>query len=168
MAVELVCGALFSSFFQVAFERLASPEVLDYFRGRKLNEELLKKLRIKLLSINVVLDDAEQKQISDSKVKAWLVMVKDAVFDAEDLLDEIDIHVSQSKLKAKSRSITSKVRNIFVPPLSSFDKGIDSRMQKVLDKLEYLAKEKDILGLKEASVGSGSQVSQKLPSTFFI
>ncbi|KAJ1413511.1 P-loop containing nucleoside triphosphate hydrolase [Sesbania bispinosa] len=165
MAVELVCGALLSSSFQVAFERLASREVLDFFRGRKLNEELLNKLNIKLLSINAVLDDAEQRQIRNPNVKAWLVMVKDAVFEAEDLLDEIDTHVSKSKLKPKSRSITSKVRNIFVPPLSSFHKGIDSRMQKVLDKLEYLAKEKDILGLKEASVGSGSQVSQKMSST---
>ncbi|KAJ1413509.1 P-loop containing nucleoside triphosphate hydrolase [Sesbania bispinosa] len=163
MAVELVCGALLSSTFQVAFERLASPEVLDYFRGRKLNQTLLKRLNIKLLSINAVLDDAERKQIRNRHVKAWLDMVKDAVFEAEDLLDEIDTHVSQCKQEAEFQSSTSKVWNIFDP---TPDQEIDeSRIEEILDNLEYLAKEKDILGLKEAIVGSGSQVSQKLPST---
>ena len=36
-----------------------------------------------------VLDDAEVKQFSNPNVKNWLVHVKDAVYDAEGLLDEI-------------------------------------------------------------------------------
>ncbi|KAJ1413482.1 P-loop containing nucleoside triphosphate hydrolase [Sesbania bispinosa] len=160
MAVELVGSALVSAFLQVTFDRLASAEILDYFQGRKLNEKLLNKLKIMLGSINVVVDDAERKQIRNQDVKAWL--------DAEDLLDEIDTQISKCKLEAESQSITSKVRNFFSAAVSSFDKGIESRMQEVLNNLEYLASKKDILGLKEAStfgVGLGSQMSQKLAST---
>ncbi|KAK2354106.1 putative disease resistance RPP13 protein [Trifolium repens] len=95
MAVELVGGALLSAFLQVTFEKLASAGIQDYFRARNLNDKLLKKLNIMLLSINAVVNDAELKQIRNQPVKAWLDAVKDAVLDAEDLLEEIDIEVSR-------------------------------------------------------------------------
>jgi hypothetical protein len=171
MALEFVGSALLSASLQVAFDRLASAEVVDYFQGRKFNDKLLKKLNITLLSINAVIDDAEQKQIRNQHVKAWLDAVKDAVFEAEDLLDEIDIQVSQCKLEAESQSSPNKVWNFFNASTNSFGKEIESKMQEVLENLEYLSRKKDILGLKEAStssgsgVGSGSLVSQKLPTT---
>ncbi|XP_057453660.1 putative disease resistance RPP13-like protein 1 [Lotus japonicus] len=168
MAVEFVGSALLSASLEVAFERLASAEIVDYFQGRKLNKKLLNKLNIMLLSINSVVDDAEQRQIRNPHVKAWLDAVKDAVFEAEDLMDEIDTKASQCNLEAESQSSTSKVWNFFNAAVSSFDKEIESRMQEILDSLEYLASQKDILGLKEAGgsgVGLGSQMSQKLPST---
>ncbi|XP_073226793.1 putative disease resistance RPP13-like protein 1 isoform X2 [Cicer arietinum] len=169
MAVEFVGSALLSASLQVAFDRLASSEVVEYFQSRKFNEKLLNRLNIMLLSINVVVDDAEQKQIINRHVKAWLDAVKDAVFDAEDLLDEIDIEVSRCKREVESQSSPSKVWNFFNVSFSSFDKEIESKMQEVLDNLEFLASKKDILGLKESSSGFGvqlsSQVSRKLPST---
>jgi hypothetical protein len=85
MAVELVGGALLSAFLQVTFEKLASADIREYFRARKLNEKLLKKLNITLLSINAVVDDAELKQIRNQSVKAWLDAVKDAVLEAEEI-----------------------------------------------------------------------------------
>ncbi|PNY05551.1 disease resistance rpp13-like protein 1-like, partial [Trifolium pratense] len=169
--VEFVGSALLSASLQVAFDRLASAEVVEYFQGRKFNDKLLKKLNITLLSINAVIDDAEQKQIRNQHVKAWLDSVKDAVFEAEDLLDEIDIQVSQLKLEAESQSSPNKVWNFFNASTNSFGKEIESKMQEVLENLEYLSSKKDILGLKEASissgfgVGFGSQVSRKLPTT---
>ena len=44
-----------------------------------------------MLALNVVLNDAEEKQIIDLAVKAWLDELKDVVYDAKDLLDEINI-----------------------------------------------------------------------------
>ncbi|KAL2335691.1 hypothetical protein Fmac_016904 [Flemingia macrophylla] len=173
MASALVGGALLSAFLQVAFDRLASPQVLDFFRLRKLDEDLLSKLNIKLLSIDALADDAEQKQFRDPRVKAWLAAARDAVFDAEDLLDEIEYEVSKSQVEAESQSqtFTYKVSNLFNATFSSFNTKIDPGMKQVLDKLEYLASQKGDLGLKEVSysgVGSGSKVSQKLPSTSLV
>ncbi|KAF2322425.1 hypothetical protein GH714_016940 [Hevea brasiliensis] len=55
-------GSLLSAFLQVLLERMASREVLDFFKGRKLNDSLLKKLKTTMISVNGVLDDAEKKQ----------------------------------------------------------------------------------------------------------
>ncbi|KAK7365189.1 hypothetical protein VNO80_14049 [Phaseolus coccineus] len=110
MAAELVGGALLSAFLQVAFDRLASPQLLHFFRRRKLDEKLLANLKIKLLSINALADDAELKQFTDPHVKAWLFAVKEAVFDAEDLLGEIDYELTRFQVEAqyKPKTFTCK------------------------------------------------------------
>ncbi|KHN46955.1 putative disease resistance RPP13-like protein 1 [Glycine soja] len=176
MAAELVGGALLSAFLQVAFEKLTSPQVLDFFHGRKLDEKLLSKMEIKLHSIQALADDAEQKQFRDPHVRNWLLKVKNVVLDAEDVLDEIQYEISKCQVEAESESQTStgcscKVPNFFkTSHASSFNKEIKSRIEQVLDSLEFLSSQKGDLGLKNASgvdygSGSGSEVSQKLPST---
>jgi len=173
MAAELVGGALLSAFLQVAFDRLASPQVLQFFRGRKLDEKLLSNLNIMLHSINVLADDAEQKQFRNPHIKAWLFAVKDVVFDAEDLLKEIEYELTRCQVEAGSepQTFTSKVSNFFNSTFSSFNKKIESEMRDVLEKLEYLAKQKGALGLKEgiySGDGSGSKEPQKLPSSLVV
>nr|AAK61318.1 NBS-LRR resistance-like protein J78 [Phaseolus vulgaris]AAK61322.1 NBS-LRR resistance-like protein J78 [Phaseolus vulgaris] len=175
MAAALVGGALLSAFLQVAFDRLASPQLLDFFRRRKLDEKLLANLNIMLHSINALADDAELKQLTDPHVKAWLVAVKEAVFDAEDLLGEIDYELTRCQVEAQSQpqTFTSKVSNFFNSTFSSFNKKIESGMKEVLRRLEYLANQKDALGLKKGTYSddndrSGSRVSQKLPSSSLV
>nr|AAR19098.1 NBS-LRR type disease resistance protein Hom-F [Glycine max] len=161
MALELVGGALLSAFLQVAFEKLASPQVLDFFRGRKLDEKLLNNLEIKLNSIQALADDAELKQFRDPPVRNWLLKVKDALFDAEDLLDEIQHEISkcqvEAEAEAESQTCTCKVPNFLKSsPVGSFNKEIKSRMEQVLEDLENLASQSGYLGLQNASgVGSG-------------
>ncbi|XP_068501475.1 putative disease resistance RPP13-like protein 1 [Phaseolus vulgaris] len=173
MAAELVGGALLSAFLQVAFDKLTSPQLLDFFRGRKLDEKLLANLNIKLHSINALADDAELKQFTDPHVKAWLFAVKEAVFDAEDLLGEIDYKLTRCQVKAQSKpqTCTYKVSNIFNSIFTSFNKKIEFGMKEVLEKLEYLANQKGDLGLKEGTYsgdGSGSNVPLKLPSSSLV
>jgi len=57
-----------------------------------------------LLSINLIIDHAEHKQIRNQHVKVWLDAVKDAVLDAEDLLETIDIEVSRCDHDVGSQS----------------------------------------------------------------
>ena len=89
MADALVGGAFLSAFLQVLFDRMASHEVIEFFRQWKLNNEPLRKLKTTLLLINAVLNDAEEKQIKDSAIKGWVNELKDAAYQAQDLLDEI-------------------------------------------------------------------------------
>nr|XP_007150946.1 hypothetical protein PHAVU_004G008000g [Phaseolus vulgaris]ESW22940.1 hypothetical protein PHAVU_004G008000g [Phaseolus vulgaris] len=154
MAAELVGGALLSAFLQVVFHRLASPQLLDFFRGRKLDEKLLPNLNIMLHSINALADDAELKQFTNPDVKAWLLAVKEAVFDAEDLLGEIDYEFTRCQVHAQSQSQTFnyKVSNFFNSTFASFNKKIESKMKEVMEKLEYLAKQKDALRLNEVTL----------------
>ncbi|XP_028077225.1 uncharacterized protein LOC114279210 [Camellia sinensis] len=88
MAAALVGGFLSASL-QVLFDRLASPELVNFFRARKHDHELLKKLKLRLLGLNAVLDDAEDEQITNPAVKDWLDELKDVVYHADDLLDDI-------------------------------------------------------------------------------
>ncbi|XP_070664161.1 putative disease resistance RPP13-like protein 1 isoform X5 [Malus domestica] len=109
MAVEVVGGAFFSAFFQQVFQKMDSQEVKNFIRGKKLTDGLLKKLRIELLSVNAVYDDAEQKQLSNPVVKQWLHELKEAVFHAEDLLDEIKTEALKRKMEAEFGSSISKM-----------------------------------------------------------
>ncbi|KAG4971022.1 hypothetical protein JHK85_037443 [Glycine max] len=121
------------------------------------------------------LDYKEQKQFRDPRVREWLVAVKDAMFDAEDLLDEIDYEINKWAVEndSESQTCTCKESSFFETSFSSFNMKIESRMKQVLADLEFLSSQKGDLGLKEASglgvgSGSGSKVSQKLPSTSLV
>lgn len=61
MAFAMVGDALISASLQTLLDRITSSEFRDYFSNRKLNVSLLDDLKIKLLSLNVVLNDAEEK-----------------------------------------------------------------------------------------------------------
>ncbi|KAK4591750.1 hypothetical protein RGQ29_016264 [Quercus rubra] len=142
--------ALATSIIQVALDRLASHEVIDYFKGRKLNQKLLQNLEFVLLSANSVLIDAEEKQFTNSAVKKWLDELKDAVYVADDLLDEIATKALRSKLEAKLQTRTKKVWR-FVSTL--FDKKIQSKLENVLGILQILIEQKKVHNLKEVAGG---------------
>jgi len=109
--LETLGGALFGALLQVLFDKLDSRRILDYFRQRDLDEKLLKKLKRKLMDINAVIDDAEQKQFTNSLVKEWLDEVRDALYDAEDLMEQIDYEFSKSKLKVDFHTNANNVRS---------------------------------------------------------
>ncbi|ESW05601.1 hypothetical protein PHAVU_011G193500 [Phaseolus vulgaris] len=147
--LETLGGALFGAVLQVLFDKLDSHQVLDYFRGRKLDEKLLKNLRRKLVSINAVVDDAELKQFRNPYVKAWLDEVRDVLLDTEDLLDEIDYEFSKTQSQLQYQTSSNKVRIL------------ESKLKELLDDLESLLNQKDDLGLKNVS-GVGSELGNKV------
>jgi hypothetical protein len=160
-----VAGLLLSPFLQVFFERMASGDFVDFFRGRKLNEGLLRKLKIALLSVNALLEDAEEKQLTKPAVKVWLDELKDAVYDAEHVLDEIATEALQRKLDVEFQTTARKVRNSISTFLGHFVKEIEPKIKELLNKLEYLASQKDVLGLKQ---GVGGESSKRLPTTSLV
>ncbi|KAM5554666.1 hypothetical protein ABKV19_022863 [Rosa sericea] len=139
-------------------DKLARVPVTD------VQEELQKKL----LFINPYLDDAEGKQLNNPTVKAWLNELKEAVYDTQDLVQEIKTEALRQKMEPESGSSTSKVQDLNSSlPSHAFDSTlIYLRVDDVLDRLDsIMEKRKDVLGL-EAS--AGYRVSQKLPSTFLV
>ncbi|KAG5227722.1 disease resistance RPP13 protein [Salix suchowensis] len=164
MAAALVGGSILSAFLQVLFDRMASREILDFFKERKLNDRLLKKLKIMMISVSGVLDDAEEKQVTKPAVKEWLDELKDAVYEADDLLDEIAYEAQRSEVEAGSQITTNQVRITFSS--GKREKDEMEKLGEILDRLEYLAQQKDALGLRE---GMGEKTSlEKIPTTSLV
>jgi Leucine-rich repeat (LRR) protein len=122
-------------------------------------------LKIALLSVNALLEDAEEKKLTKLAVKAWLDELKDAVYDAEHVLDEIATEALQRKLDVEFQTTARKVRKSISTFLGHFVKEIEPKIKELLDKLEYLASQKDVLGLKQ---GVGGESSKRLPTTSLV
>ncbi|KAK7401023.1 hypothetical protein VNO78_12334 [Psophocarpus tetragonolobus] len=105
----------------------------------------------KLMALNAVLNDAEEKQITNPAVKAWPDELKDAVFDAEDLLDEINTDSLRIKMEGESKTFTTQVTSFLSSPFNQFYKNMNFKLEAISTKLEDFLKEKDILGLKSVS-----------------
>ncbi|KAF3437438.1 hypothetical protein FNV43_RR20191 [Rhamnella rubrinervis] len=135
-----MAGAFLSATFQTLFDKFASLEVVNFGKRKrnKLNDVLLK-LKIKLLSADTLTNDAEEKQIRNPNVKQWLDELKEATYDAEDLMYKIITEVEHE-------SNTSQVKNLF----SAWFDGFYNEVERILDRLEYIVKQKDDLDLKEA------------------
>ncbi|RVW88087.1 putative disease resistance RPP13-like protein 1 [Vitis vinifera] len=166
-----MADALLSASLKVLFDRLASPELVNFIRAQKLSHELLNKLERKLLVVHKVLNDAEMKQFSDSLVKDWLVQVKDAAYHAEDLLDEIATEALRCEIEASDSQASGthkawnweKVSTWVKVPFAN--QSIKSRVRDLITVLENIAQEKVELGLKE---GEGEELSPRPPSTSLV
>ncbi|XP_031284868.1 putative disease resistance RPP13-like protein 1 [Pistacia vera] len=168
MIFETVGGAVLSAFLQVLFDRLASRQFIDLFQRRKFDETLLQRLKITLLTINAVLSDAEEKQITNSFVKEWVDELKDAAYQAEDLLDDIDTVASDCKQGAQLQACNSDQVRSNISNLNALTKELGCRLEKMTSRLEHLAKQKDVLGLKEMNQNLAAKHSPKLPTTSLV
>ncbi|KAK4592064.1 hypothetical protein RGQ29_016521 [Quercus rubra] len=135
MVDALVGGAFLSAFLQVLFDRIASHEVLEFF--------------------------SRWKQIKSPAVKDWVNELQDAAYNAQDLLDEIATDAALYKLKAEMEISKNKVRSLNLISHSSYN-GIEVKLEEILGRLEFLAKQRDLLDLKE---GGGEKFLQKRPTS---
>ncbi|GMN29544.1 hypothetical protein TIFTF001_002476 [Ficus carica] len=158
MAAELVGGALLSGLFQMLFERMASREVVDFFREKKLNKKMLKELKIMLSSANAVLTSAEEMQTRNRTVKDWLDELKEVTHELEDLMDEIKAETLSCKLNSEGGGNLNKVLALVS---TSFAAEVEPKMEEIMDKLKLILSQKDVLGLKE---GGQNRPSRSLPS----
>ncbi|EOY20018.1 NB-ARC domain-containing disease resistance protein, putative [Theobroma cacao] len=142
-----VGGAFLSSFLSVLFEKMASPQFLNLLKQQKLKRDLWQNLEILLLTVDKVLADAEDKQIKNPSVRKWLDMLKDAAYDAEDLLDAIATEDKRGRLDRDK-----KVQ-------------FNARLEHLHQKLKDIAAQKDALSLKESY---GGRPVPRLPTTSLV
>ncbi|XP_028224399.1 putative disease resistance RPP13-like protein 1 isoform X2 [Glycine soja] len=148
---ELVGGAFLSAFLNVVFDKLATDEVVDFFRGKKVDLNLLENLKSNLSVVGAVLDDAEKKQIKLSSVNQWLIQLKDVLYDADDVLDEIST-------KAATQKKVSKVFSRFT------NRKMASKLEKVVGKLDKVLEGKKGLPL-QVMAGESNEPWNALPTT---
>ncbi|KAK7327822.1 hypothetical protein VNO77_21914 [Canavalia gladiata] len=152
MAGAVVGQAFLSAFLDVVFDRLASPEVANFIRRNKLDHDLLQRLKTTLYAVEAVLNDAELKQIKNSAVNRWLVDLKDAVYEADDLLDRVSTQAATPK----------EASNFFSRFLNFQEREMVAKLEDTVGRLDSIFKLKDILGLKE---NASDNLSWRSPST---
>ncbi|KAK8643346.1 hypothetical protein V6N13_012649 [Hibiscus sabdariffa] len=165
--MAMVAEAFLSASLEVLLDTIVSRDVLDFTKGKKLEAVLLKKLKPTLMSVKVVLDDAESKQITNRAVGSWIDELKDAVYDAEDLLDEIATQALRNKMESENQTSSTAAKQVsrFFSSLNPFKDGMESKLEEILGRLEYLVNQKDILGLKE---NCREKTFQRVPATSLV
>ncbi|KAI9168922.1 hypothetical protein LWI28_003988 [Acer negundo] len=152
--VEAIISALLSASLQVLFDR-TSPRtnLIEFFQRHKFDEILFKNLETTLLQVNAVLGDAEEKQITNLCVRQWIDELKDAAYHTVDLLDEI-----HSLALAESQASNSSA-------LEKMVQKHKSKLEKMTNKLDNIAKHKDVLGLEASFSG---KISPRLQLTSLV
>ncbi|KAJ6934560.1 hypothetical protein NC651_009539 [Populus alba x Populus x berolinensis] len=149
MAEALVGGAFLSAFLNVLLDRMASRQVVNFFRGQKVNNRLLERLETAMRSASRVLDDAEEKQITSTAVWDWLAELKDAVYKADDFLDAIAYKALRQELKAEDQTFICHMQR-FLSFFNLCKKGlgeIEEELKVLLQDLDRLVDRTVALGL---------------------
>ncbi|KAI3955866.1 hypothetical protein MKW98_006226, partial [Papaver atlanticum] len=109
-------------------------------------ENDLKKLQNTLKMLAAVTDDAERKQISDSSVGLWLERLKDAAYEADNVLDEFSYEVMRRDDMIGKRV---KVRNLISSsnPLA-FRLKMARKIKHINQMFDEICKEKDSFHLQ--------------------
>ncbi|KAL3722342.1 hypothetical protein ACJRO7_034680 [Eucalyptus globulus] len=165
---DLFLGALLP----VLFEMLASHELLNFARRVGI-DKLLKKWEKMLTSIDQVLVDAEDRQMTgDPGVKWWLEDLRNLTYDIEDFLDEFTINSTENKSKAEPD--TSKVHALLPsccfklsPKALMLDHTMRSKIKKMDGRLQEIIARKDVLSLIEnrGRRSAYHQLDKPIPST---
>ncbi|KAL1331740.1 putative disease resistance protein At3g14460 [Arachis ipaensis] len=150
-------GAYLSSFVDVVLNKLSL--VLDDDDSFTERNNLLGRLEKSLSDVGPVLDDAEQKQFTNEKVKSWLDDLQDALYKADDLLDELSTEAAIATQRDPGNSYS------WSHPVDSYI-NYSGGMEKVVQRLEYVVARKNLLHLKESAKVDMS--SWRTPSTSLV
>ncbi|KAL6571107.1 hypothetical protein OROGR_000657 [Orobanche gracilis] len=151
-------ATLLSVILKALFEKLVVKTVLDFFQNRP--DKVLDKLKENLLSLRTVVDDAEEKQFLDSHVREWVDNLKDATYDADDIIDAVTTKQSQP------RNILEQVRDN-ASSLNPFTENIVKQLKLINERLKCLIDHKDVLGLRGGG-GVGKLFPLSFPTTSLV
>ncbi|KAJ9184777.1 hypothetical protein P3X46_004468 [Hevea brasiliensis] len=129
-------------------EKLGCLALQEIFLAWGLETEV-EKIRDILGAIQAVLLDAEQQRPHNKAIEVWLVKLKDALCDVEDVVDEFECEALRRKV-VKSGSTTRKVRRFFSSsnPLA-FRFRMGHKLKKIRETVDEIVALKSKFGLTE-------------------
>ncbi|XP_043714924.1 putative disease resistance protein RGA1 [Telopea speciosissima] len=138
---QLFGGSILSAFLQVAFDRFASPEIMEFLLRWEIDLDEVDSLKRTSAMIQALADEAEVKQFTNGAVKLWLDHLKQLLYDAEDILDEYATELLRLKLESSHQ--IQQVRNPVPPTPSSkssvsswLNSGMESAVKSINETLE--------------------------------
>ncbi|KAJ7943920.1 Disease resistance protein [Quillaja saponaria] len=119
----------------------------------------MEKLYSTLTAIKAVLEDAEEKQLTDRAIKNWLKKIRDAAHELEDVLEECSMEYESENSAGSSNMVlhcsclsSSQPKNIL------FRYRIGKRMKEIKESIDAIAEERRNFHLREASVGRSAEI----------
>nr|ABV29180.1 disease resistance protein R3a-like protein [Solanum demissum] len=154
-----VGGAFLSSALNVLFDRLAPHgDLLNMFQKHTDDVQLFEKLGDILLGLQIVLSDAENKQVSNQFVSQWLNKLQTAVDGAENLIEQVNYEALRLKVEGQLQNLTEtsnqQVSDLNLCLSDDFFLDIKKKLEDTIKKLEVLEKQIGRLGLKEHFVST--------------
>ncbi|XP_062078780.1 putative disease resistance protein RGA3 [Humulus lupulus] len=151
MAEALIVSAVTKQLVDLTFQR--TREELSLVQNV---DKDLAKLKSNLEAIQVVLEDAETRQLADQSVRNWLDKLKDVTFDMDNVLNEWSSAILMLKIQREGQTVpigTKKKVCFSIPPaFSCFKSKVDRialrhdiahKIKDLNEKLDAIAVEKD-------------------------
>ncbi|XP_023770219.2 putative disease resistance protein At3g14460 [Lactuca sativa] len=133
-------AGIISALYSLFCDKLASEAFKQFARFKKIDADDVEKLKISLIKIKDLLNDASQKEIRQEAIKEWLNSLQHLAYDIDDLLDELSTEAMHREFTEESGT-SSKVRKL-LPSARMHDK-----FGNITIKLQELFEEKYKLGL---------------------
>ncbi|KAH7855522.1 hypothetical protein Vadar_025801 [Vaccinium darrowii] len=96
-------------------------------------EKELAKMENNISTIRGILLHAEERQLSDGAVKAWLERLEDILYDADDLLDEVATETKRRQVETQN-GLVGKVHHFFTTSPSLAFRYVVGRKLKAIEK----------------------------------
>ncbi|XP_039155553.1 putative disease resistance RPP13-like protein 1 [Eucalyptus grandis] len=100
--------------------------------------------------------------MTNDSVRKWLDELKDAVYDADDLFDEIAIEDLKREARVEPRAFVYKVWSFAADACRS---ELGDELERVLERLEIVVEHREVLGLRE---GIHERTARALPTTSLV
>ncbi|KAL6327454.1 hypothetical protein AAG906_019767 [Vitis piasezkii] len=130
----------------------------------------LNKWKTILMKIYAVLHDAEEKQMTNPRVKMWLDELGDLAYDVEDILDGFATESLRRNLMAETQpSGTERSTSSFTPNAIKFNAEMLSKIKMITTSLQEISAQKSDLHLTENISGERSTKTREiLPTTSLV
>eukprot|EP00257_Ricinus_communis_P015354 XP_015573242.1 putative disease resistance protein RGA1 [Ricinus communis] len=144
-----MADALLSALASTILTNLNSLVLGEFAAACGLRAEL-NNLESTFTTIQAVLHDAEEKQWKSESIKNWLRKLKDAAYEADDLLDEFAIQAQRRRLP---KDLTTRVRSFFsLQNPVVFKVMMSYKLRNLKEKLDAIASERHKFHLREEAI----------------
>ena len=148
-------GAFASTIAQSLLVKLGSFAGQEFCLAWGLEADIAR-LEKRLSAIAAVLSDAEQKQSKNNKIRIWLNDLTEVLYDAEDVLDEIECETLRRQVVKTTGSTSRKVRRFFSSSNKiAFRLRMGHKIKSIIERLATISALKSEFNLSEQPIDCG-------------
>ncbi|CAL5339714.1 unnamed protein product [Camellia sinensis] len=129
-------------------------EQVNFLRGVR---DEVNSLKNKLEYILCFLKDAEEKQDQDSRIRKWVSNIRDAAYEAEDIIDKFIIKVEEGGIPNKKVGFKACLRKYFCIYKQASMYGIGKEIKELKNRLDEICRNQEVFKIRTIEgAGEGS------------